>query len=156
MKTTINPELIRLMAARGTSPKAIIEQLGLNTIHASQVFLGRKSGRPTRKRLARLMTPEELAVLGWDCQGGALSDMTVVREDLAIGQVLEVLRAYQGSRDFLRRIVKVVAGHPELFGPVAEGGNYIEMAARKLEEIANDQTAQGPMTKENPMFKEAA
>ena len=63
-----NYTFYRLLHARGISLRQLAEELQTKTSHLSEVFNG-KRGAHTRKHIAKLLKPEELAALGWDERG---------------------------------------------------------------------------------------
>ena len=69
----IHPKVLSLLHDRGLTVEALARQAGTGRAHATQV-LANKPGRGhlTRRRLATLLTPAELALLHWAPDGTPL------------------------------------------------------------------------------------
>lgn len=133
----MSAELVKLLAARGTSPRQICEQARVTWVHGSEIFRGKRTGIPTRRRLAPHLMPAELELLGWvgNSRLATVQDLVFHGEDAAVRQVESMLAAYQKNRQAVVRICGIMADHPELFGATGEKESYLDLAARKLEEF---------------------
>ena len=70
-----NYEFMRALHSRSMSLQKLAEAIGLTShTHVSKVISGRPGrGKWTRRRLAPLLTPRELELLGWDANGNLVA-----------------------------------------------------------------------------------
>lgn len=61
------------LRARGVKLDTLAEELKTTKSHLSMVFNGQRGGY-TRKHIAKLLTPEELNLLGWNSDGEIIEE----------------------------------------------------------------------------------